>query len=461
MKWHVAYRMSRLQDEDLALLKSVRNVAERIAEPMTREFYLRLEDQPQLMDLIRKHSSIERLKKTLQHYFLQMFEGRITDEYCASRERIGQVHHRIGLGPQWFITMSQVFCEHLVPGAVEEWSAEIDQEASHRHAEEIARLKEYAAHRVGLFQKAPPPPEPAPFESKAAQSVLKRLAALESALTKMLTFDQHIALAQYMTAYDKDVTDRQAEVERAFTRLKETGRMLSEVSNNLAHGMQSATAGLEQLAAGASHQANEATVLQADMDTSLAQSSEGGEMVQSTAEAANRIARQAEELNFRAKKSAENISEIEKFTRMILDIAEQTNLLALNAAIEAARAGQQGRGFAVVADEVRKLATKARESADMIAALASRCSADGRIVVEVADQALQAAEQVRLEAERTLQKFRQIGDTTTRTADSIRSFSMHATNTAAAVEELTAASEEVLTQANHLQDLSKGLVKSN
>jgi methyl-accepting chemotaxis protein len=53
--------------------------------------------------------------------------------------------------------------------------------------------------------------------------------------------------------------------------------------------------------------------------------------------------------------------------KLIQEIAGQTNLLALNATIEAARAGQAGRGFAVVASEVKSLAVQTAKSTEEIA----------------------------------------------------------------------------------------------
>ncbi|WP_082711350.1 methyl-accepting chemotaxis protein [Methylobacterium indicum] len=101
---------------------------------------------------------------------------------------------------------------------------------------------------------------------------------------------------------------------------------------------------------------------------------------------------------------------------LISSIASQTNLLALNATIEAARAGEAGRGFAVVAAEVKELATQTARAAQEIV---------GQIG-EIRGVTAQAASAIGT-----------IGDR-------IREVDAGATAIAAAVEEQSAATQEIV-----------------
>ncbi|MGV7032055.1 methyl-accepting chemotaxis protein [Methylobacterium symbioticum] len=101
---------------------------------------------------------------------------------------------------------------------------------------------------------------------------------------------------------------------------------------------------------------------------------------------------------------------------LISTIASQTNLLALNATIEAARAGEAGRGFAVVAAEVKELANQTARAADDIVSQIGE-------IQGVTDQAATA-----------------IGTMT----DRIREIDMVAASIAAAVEQQSAATQEIV-----------------
>ena len=84
---------------------------------IVNHFYTNLQDIPQLTNIIEKHSSINKLKQTLEKYIIDMFSGDIGENYIMHRKMIGNVHNTIGLFPEWYIgayTMIQNEMLHLL-----------------------------------------------------------------------------------------------------------------------------------------------------------------------------------------------------------------------------------------------------------------------------------------------------------------------------------------------------------
>ncbi len=122
---------------------------------------------------------------------------------------------------------------------------------------------------------------------------------------------------------------------------------------------------------------------------------------------------------------------ITSVVNLISKIAEQTNLLALNATIEAARAGEYGKGFAVVASEVKELA---RATASATSDVEARIAA------------------IRETASAAALSLAQFGERARTIAD-------HQTTIASAVEEQSAATEEISRRIHEASDAAGEVVE--
>lgn len=113
-----------------------------------------------------------------------------------------------------------------------------------------------------------------------------------------------------------------------------------------------------------------------------------------TSEAVEEIAKQTEATNASAR-------EIIQAVELITSIANQTNLLSLNASIEAARAGEAGRGFAVVASEIQKLAEQSNNSAEKIQ----------EIIIELTSKSNETVEHMKVVKEAVAEQEEKLGET--------------------------------------------------
>jgi methyl-accepting chemotaxis protein len=437
-----------LTETNYKLFPKLRAIMVKHAPKALTRLYQRIESTPDLARLLPDAAIRERASNAQYEHWLKMFSGRFDSAAHARSEKIGEIHARVGLTPDYYVTSYATVLEDVIVSMMSgKFITPLNSRTTGQMIGTLVRasmedmqvaLGTYFMHEARTRDRALTAMSQAMSEV-ANGNLQAQLEDLPPAF-EQLAVDFH-EMRRRVSATVIDITDSAENV-------KVSAQEISTAANDLAFRTESQAATIARVAEGIRDVTGAITTTASSagqVNTSVAEVAKhahhGGEIMETAVEAMDKI-----------KTSSAQIASI---IDVIEAIAFQTNLLALNAGVEAARAGEAGKGFAVVATEVRALAHRTTESANNIKDLIIKSTQDVHVGVDLVAQTRAALEEIIEKLADTTQRTDEISRLSGSQAETMRGLSgeiqqldSNTQQNAAMVEQSNAAARALTEQAS-------------
>lgn len=388
-------------------LEDVRSAAHVLAphkEEIVNYFYKQITQVPHLESIISNYSTVERLRKTMQIYLDQFLAADLNEDYIKTRITVGEVHSRISLTADHFISAHHMLMQMMTSILMEK------------------------------LQRKP-----------------NQLMASVLAIQKLAAFDQQLIVGVYMEDTFKSFLFDISGLLNHTTQLDTTKNLVVGMDKQIeeTHSVSAAT---EQMSASINEVADYAMNVAESTGDAVVSAEESKEIIHHSLDDIKNVGTVYEDVVEKVSQLDREIEHTQSVVGIIKDIAEQTNLLALNASIEAARAGEHGRGFSVVASEVRNLSENTQHQ---IKQITSNIDALQHLSREVTDRIKKTGKWV----EQSVDGAEQAGDALSMIVSTMSSINESISQIAAMSEEQTSTVMDIAQRNTNIYDLSSETVK--
>lgn len=384
-----------LNNWDLENIKKVDYIIDKFSEDITTRHYEMVEKYANLQGIVDQYSTKQRLSKTFVQYLKSIPRSKIDQEFIAGRVKIGDIHSKIRLTPEFYTGSYIRVYEYLIPGIISEYGGQPEQ-----------------------------------------------LSDILLSFLKFITLDSQIVLESYQEGNDFKVVSNISSVMELITKINKMKELLAVVDETIMEA-EAVAAAAEQLSSSVEEVANNAINVSENAEETIRQANNGQKVIE---ESLNGFLSMTDDFKDTKDKISSLLKEIQNVTTVvsfIRDVSEQTNLLALNASIEAARAGEHGKGFAVVANEVRKLSEQTNTSVQKITSTIEKIQLEAKVVDQNSDR-------MATQLEERVDKNRDAIDVLDQIITRIEDVGGATSNIAAIAEEQSAATQDITSRINEV-----------